>query len=68
MTRTVLIFSFLQKVPKITKKHKSAKQTGQKLPKSAKKIHAKKGGFHSIGATIRNGREIQCLPYVGFFK
>ena len=24
-------------------------------------------GFFGIGATIRIGREIQCLPYAGFF-
>ena len=28
---------------------------------------SKKSGFHGIGATIRIGREMLCLPYAGFF-
>ena len=36
------------------------------MPKSAEKCQ--KGGFHSIGATIRTRRESRCLRYAVFFK
>ena len=36
------------------------------MPESAKKS-VKNVAFHSNGATIRTGRETQCLPYAGFF-
>ena len=37
----------------------------QKLKKKLP-ITDKKGGSHCIGAIIRTGHEIQCLPYAGF--
>ena len=44
---------------------------GVKLPRKKKlvfaAIFALLAGFFGIGATIRIGREMLCLPYAGFF-
>ena len=62
-------------MPKNSPKGPKGASKYQKVPKSAnicQKVQEvpkidKKGEFHCIGATIRTRREIQCLPYAGYF-